>query len=100
MSDHLYLKHSPLNHLHLENNARMTAFTGWSLPLHYGSIIAEHNYTRKAASIFDISHMGEFIIEGKTACEELNRLFLPGILKRCLITPAVTVFSLITMDLQ
>ncbi len=75
MSDHLYLKHSPLNHLHLEHNARMTAFTGWSLPLHYGSIIAEHNYTRKAASLFDISHMGEIIIEGTTAEEELNRLF-------------------------
>jgi aminomethyltransferase len=45
----------------------MTGFAGWSLPVYYTSIIAEHLHTRAAAGIFDISHMGELQVSGKGA---------------------------------
>lgn len=56
-------KTTPLNDEHLNLKALMASFAGWNMPIHYGSIIEEARHTRSAASIFDISHMGEFFIE-------------------------------------
>ena len=42
--------------------ALMAPFAGWNMPIHYGSILEETKHTRSAVSIFDISHMGEFIV--------------------------------------
>ncbi|MBN1870584.1 MAG: glycine cleavage system aminomethyltransferase GcvT [Candidatus Omnitrophica bacterium] len=58
------LQRTPLYDEHVALGAKMVPFGGWAMPVQYDSIIKEHGYTRKAAAIFDISHMGEFIIEG------------------------------------
>ncbi|CAA2104882.1 Aminomethyltransferase [Methylobacterium bullatum] len=51
---------TPLHALHLRHGARMVPFAGYALPLHYpAGLIAEHLHTRKAAGLFDVSHMGQ-----------------------------------------
>lgn len=64
MSTQNGLMKTPLHDEHLALKARMVPFGGWEMPVQYDGIIKEHNHTRRAVSIFDISHMGEFILEG------------------------------------
>lgn len=58
------LKRTPLHTWHTEHGARMTDFGGWDMPVQYSSIIDEHLATRRAAGLFDISHMGRIRIAG------------------------------------
>ena len=59
---------------HLALGAKMTDFHGWDMPLYYTSILEEHASVRNVAAIFDISHMGQVLVEGPDALESLNRL--------------------------
>jgi len=68
------LKKTPLYDEHLTLKARMVPFGGWELPVQYNGILAEHAHTREKASVFDISHMGEFIVEGDCVESGLDRL--------------------------
>jgi len=54
----------------------MTDFAGWLMPLRYGSETAEHKAVRNAAGLFDLSHMGELIVEGDGAAEALDYALL------------------------
>ncbi len=56
------LKKTPLINEHERLGAKLAPFGGWFMPIQYSGIISEHNWTRTEASIFDICHMGEFII--------------------------------------
>ncbi|SFJ34482.1 aminomethyltransferase [Desulfomicrobium apsheronum] len=62
---------TPLHAWHKNNGARMVPFAGWDMPVQYVGILEEHKHTRTHASIFDISHMGEFLLEGDGATEAL-----------------------------
>ena len=56
---------TPLHALHVELGARMSPFAGYDMPIQYpAGILAEHLHTRKAAGLFDVSHMGQALIEG------------------------------------
>ena len=55
---------TPLYDEHVALKAKMVPFGGWAMPVQYAGIIAEHTHTRTAVSIFDVSHMGEFVVEG------------------------------------
>ena len=68
------LAQTPLNDWHLEHGARMVDFAGWSMPVQYTSIVEEHQATRTAATIFDISHMGRLRFDGPDAEAFLDRL--------------------------
>ena len=68
------MKKTPLHGQHLELGARMGEFGGWDMPIQYAGILHEHEQTRKHASVFDICHMGEFELYGKTAAEDLEKL--------------------------
>jgi len=68
------LKKTPLIEEHEKLNARLGAFGGWLMPIQYEGIIAEHNWTRSSASIFDICHMGEFVIKGKPGETSLDKI--------------------------
>lgn len=63
---------SPLYNEHVALGASFTDFSGWEMPLHYGSIINEHNAVRSSVGIFDISHMGTIFVSGKGANEWLE----------------------------
>jgi aminomethyltransferase len=72
------LKQVPLHALHVALGARMVPFAGWSMPVQYPTgIIAEHNHTRSAASLFDVSHMGQVSLRGPDPAAALERL-VPG----------------------
>jgi aminomethyltransferase len=55
---------SPLYGRHIQLGAKMIGFAGWSMPLHYGSMVIEHKAVREAAGLFDVTHMGEIEIAG------------------------------------
>ena len=63
----LALKTTPLNAVHRALGARLTDFGGWEMPLHYGSQIEEHHRVRRAAGMFDVSHMLALDCEGRGA---------------------------------
>ena len=69
-------KLTPLDDLHKQWGGKMTDFAGYRLPLSYvgGGFIAEHQHTRQAASLFDVSHMGQAIISGSDVAAALSRL--------------------------
>lgn len=68
------LKATPLLDEHKNLGARLAPFGGWLMPIQYDGIIVEHNWTRAAASLFDICHMGEFIISGRPLESGLDRI--------------------------
>ena len=68
------LKRTPLFESHVNAGARVVDFGGWEMPVQYAGIVAEHNWVRQAAGIFDISHMGEVRITGAESKSFLNHL--------------------------
>lgn len=68
------LKRTALFAAHQRLGARLVEFGGWEMPLYYSGIVDEHLAVRKAAGIFDISHMGEIQAQGPEAEAFLNRL--------------------------
>jgi aminomethyltransferase len=69
------LLHTPLHALHLELGARLVPFAGYALPVQYpAGLLAEHHHTRRAASLFDVSHMGQIRVAGPQAALALESL--------------------------
>jgi len=68
------LKRTPLYAAHVRAGARMVPFGGWEMPVQYRGIIEEHRTVRSAVGLFDVSHMGEFQVEGPAAQAALQRL--------------------------
>lgn len=68
------LRETPLADEHRALGARMVPFAGWSMPVQYEGIKAEHEAVRTQAGLFDVSHMGEIIVEGPHAVAEVDRL--------------------------
>ena len=61
------MKVTPLTSLHQKLGAKMAEFAGYNMPIVYSTIQEEHLLVRNQVGIFDVSHMGEFIIKGKQA---------------------------------
>ncbi|MGI9385466.1 MAG: glycine cleavage system aminomethyltransferase GcvT [Methyloligellaceae bacterium] len=69
---------SPIHDVHMENGGQMVAYAGWSLPVRFPSgIIAEHNWCRTKAVLFDVSHMGQVRLSGPDLAAALEAL-VPG----------------------
>lgn len=69
------LAQTALYDLHQELGARMVPFAGYSMPVQYpAGILREHEHTREAAGLFDVSHMGQVVIEGAGTAEMLESL--------------------------
>ncbi|MBS2008061.1 MAG: glycine cleavage system aminomethyltransferase GcvT [Cyanobacteria bacterium SZAS TMP-1] len=79
------LRETALAKTHVKLSARMVDFAGWNMPVQYKSIITEHMATREKIGLFDVSHMGEFLVTGAKAFDfvqhvianDLNRLTEP-----------------------
>ena len=65
---HCEYRKTPLYEEHVRLGARMVPFAGWLMPVQYASIVEEHQAVRNNVGIFDISHMGQLILEGARAC--------------------------------
>src|SRR6266536_1141700 len=74
VSETIAPKKTPLYEEHVRLGARMVPFGGWLMPVQYTSIVEEHQAVRNNIGIFDISHMGQLIVEGRDANEWLNTM--------------------------
>lgn len=63
------MKELVLNHVHVALGGKMVPFAGWSMPVQYKGLNVEHLAVRNAAGIFDVSHMGEFVVSGPRALD-------------------------------
>jgi aminomethyltransferase len=68
------LKQTPLNAKHREAGAKLVDFSGWEMPIHYGSQIEEHHVVRRDAGMFDVSHMLPVDLKGDGARAFLRAL--------------------------
>ncbi|MHA1884174.1 MAG: glycine cleavage system aminomethyltransferase GcvT [Promethearchaeota archaeon] len=69
-------KRTPFYTIHKKLGARMVNFAGWEMPIQYEGIIKEHESVRSKAGVFDISHMGEFLLEGKDVIPFLQHVMI------------------------
>ncbi|MBS1628107.1 MAG: glycine cleavage system aminomethyltransferase GcvT [Bacteroidetes bacterium] len=65
---------TPFTQKHIDLNAKMAAFAGYNMPISYTSINDEHSTVRNNAGVFDVSHMGEFILKGENALDLIQRV--------------------------
>jgi aminomethyltransferase len=90
------LKQTSLYSLHLELGAKMAPFAGYEMPIQYpGGIIHEHRHCRSQAGLFDISHMGQCLILGESAADELEHLTPGGIAG---LSPGQMKYTVLTND--
>src|SRR6201991_2577273 len=68
------MKPTPFTNKHLALGAKMAEFAGYNLPISYTGINDEHQAVRTNAGVFDVSHMGEFIIKGEHALDLIQRV--------------------------
>ena len=68
------MKNTALTDTHIQLNAKMVPFAGYNMPVQYEGINAEHETVRKAVGVFDVSHMGEFILKGADALDLIQRV--------------------------
>ena len=81
---------TPLYQAHVDLGAKMTPFGGYLMPVQYAGIGAEHHGVRNSVGLFDVSHMGEFIIEGKGALDFLQTMTINDV---AALTPGQAQYS-------
>src|SRR5437867_7766391 len=74
-------KKTPLYDEHVKRGAKMVPFAGWLMPVQYTGIVEEHQAVRNNVGIFDISHMGQFIVDGASARDWLNTMLTNNVEK-------------------
>jgi len=68
------MKNTALTSKHIALGAKMVPFAGYNMPVQYAGINAEHETVRKAVGVFDVSHMGEFILKGDKALDLIQKV--------------------------
>lgn len=68
------MKNTPFTQKHIALGAKMAEFAGYNMPISYTGINDEHAAVRKNAGVFDVSHMGEFILKGENALDLIQRV--------------------------
>ena len=68
------MKNTALTQVHTDLGAKMVPFAGYNIPVQYVGINAEHDTVRKGVGVFDVSHMGEFILKGEKALDLIQRV--------------------------
>lgn len=84
------LKRTPLRDFHAARGARLVDFAGWEMPVQYRSILEEHKTVRRAAGLFDVSHMGEVEVRGDDALVYLESLVTNEVSR---LTPGRVLYS-------
>ena len=68
------MKNIALNDIHVALGAKMVPFAGYNMPVQYEGVTAEHIAVREAVGVFDVSHMGEFLVEGENALALIQKI--------------------------
>ncbi|MFT3741654.1 MAG: glycine cleavage system aminomethyltransferase GcvT [Gammaproteobacteria bacterium] len=75
------INRTPLYPQHVKAHAKLIDFSGWEMPIHYGSQLEEHHYVRQGAGMFDVSHMTVVDVTGEQAESYLQRLLANNVAK-------------------
>ena len=89
------MKNTPFTQKHIALGAKMAEFAGYNMPISYSGINDEHATVRKNAGVFDVSHMGEFILRGNKALDLIQRLTSNDATK---LTPGKAQYSCLTNE--
>ncbi|HEX9641168.1 MAG TPA: glycine cleavage system aminomethyltransferase GcvT [Candidatus Krumholzibacteria bacterium] len=89
------LQRTALTAWHAENGAKLVEFAGYSMPLQYEGVVAEHRAVRRACGVFDVSHMAELRVTGSDARAEVNRLITNDVSK---LEPGHAVYTALCND--
>ena len=88
------MKQTPLYENHRQLGGKIVDFGGWALPVQYSGILEEHEAVRTRAGLFDVSHMGELLMQGPAAQDNLQNLLTNDLaqveLGRCIYSPMCT----------
>jgi aminomethyltransferase len=68
------MKNTALTHKHIELGAKMVPFAGYNMPVQYAGVNAEHETVRNGVGVFDVSHMGEFLLKGPNALALIQKV--------------------------
>ncbi|HEK19729.1 glycine cleavage system aminomethyltransferase GcvT [Mucilaginibacter sp.] len=68
------MKNTALTPIHVKTGAKMVPFAGYNMPVQYTGVNVEHDTVRKGVGVFDVSHMGEFILKGENALDLIQRV--------------------------
>ncbi len=68
------MKNTALTHIHEALGAKLVPFAGYNMPVSYEGVNAEHETVRNGVGVFDVSHMGEFLIEGENALDLIQKV--------------------------
>jgi len=68
------MKNTALTHIHESLGAKMVPFAGYNMPVQYEGVTAEHETVRNSLGVFDVSHMGEFLLEGPNALALIQKV--------------------------
>ncbi|MCK4448374.1 MAG: glycine cleavage system aminomethyltransferase GcvT, partial [Candidatus Marinimicrobia bacterium] len=68
------VKKTPFYNKHVEFGAKIVPFAGFFMPVQYSGIIEEHRRVRETVGVFDVTHMGEFIVKGLSSEKFLNTI--------------------------
>jgi len=68
------MKHIPLKHIHVNIGAKMVDFAGFYMPVQYEGVNVEHETVRNGVGVFDVSHMGEFLLTGENALALIQKV--------------------------
>ncbi|MBL7935478.1 MAG: glycine cleavage system aminomethyltransferase GcvT, partial [Bacteroidia bacterium] len=68
------MKNTALTQKHISLGAKMVPFAGYNMPVSYSGLNDEHATVRNAVGVFDVSHMGEFILKGENALDLIQRV--------------------------
>ena len=68
------MKEIALSEKHRELNAKMVPFAGYNMPVSYEGVNIEHETVREKLGVFDVSHMGEFLVSGENALELIQKI--------------------------
>ncbi|HYF32404.1 MAG TPA: glycine cleavage system aminomethyltransferase GcvT [Chitinophagaceae bacterium] len=89
------MKNTPFTEKHIALGAKMVEFAGYNMPISYTGINEEHHAVRNNAGIFDVSHMGEFMLKGPQALDLIQRVTTNDASK---LTPGKAQYSCITNE--
>jgi aminomethyltransferase len=87
------MKNTPFTNKHIALGAKMAEFAGYNMPISYTGINDEHAAVRKNAGVFDVSHMGEFILKGENALGSYSACHFQRCFKACKWKSAVQLFT-------
>ena len=68
------MKNTALTHIHESLGAKLVPFAGFNMPVQYEGVTIEHETVRNAVGVFDVSHMGEFLLSGPNALDLIQKV--------------------------